>query len=115
MTEGLVKRFLDDLVEIAIACDRADLFGPGEVLLTAGGSTFYDLVAQRFRAAGIQRPFKVVTRSGCYLTHDPGSYADRFAQLRKRTPSVDNWVQGPSPLSKCGPTSNRGRSLRRPS
>ena len=92
-----VRRFLDYLVEIAIACDQADLFGPGEVLLTAGGSTFYDLVAQRFRAAGIQRPFKVLTRSGCYLTHDSGEYTDRFAQLRKRTPAVDDL--GPGPLA----------------
>ena len=59
--DELVNRFLDYLVEIAIACDREDLFGPGKVLLTAGGSTFYDLVAQRFQAAGIQRPFKVLT------------------------------------------------------
>ena len=56
-----MNRFLDYLVEIAIACDREDCSRPGEVLLTAGGSTFYDLVAQRFQAVGIQRPFKVLT------------------------------------------------------
>ena len=45
--ERLVDRFLDYLVAIAVACDRS-YFGPGIVLLTAGGSTFYDLVANRF-------------------------------------------------------------------
>lgn len=92
--DRLVTGFLDDLVAIAIACEREGLFGPGEILLTAGGSTFYDLVTQRFAAAGVTRPFKVLTRSGCYLTHDSGEYQDRFKQLRKRTPSIDRL--GPS-------------------
>ena len=41
-------------------------------MLTAGGSTFYDLVARRFAKAQVTRPFMVLTRSGCYLTHDSG-------------------------------------------
>ncbi|CAN5501338.1 amino acid deaminase [soil metagenome] len=94
--DEIVKRFLDYLIEIAIACEKEDLFAPGEVLLTAGGSTFYDLVAQKFQVAGIRRPFKVLLRSGCYLTHDSGEYTDRFAQLRKRTPSVDDLGPGPT-------------------
>jgi D-serine dehydratase len=95
--DEMVRRFLDYLIEIAIACEKADLFAQGEVLLTAGGSTFYDLVAQRFHEAGIRRPFKILLRSGCYLTHDSGEYTDRFAQLRKRTPSIDNLGPGPVP------------------
>ena len=47
-----MDRFLDYLLKIAIACDREGLFGPGEVLLTAGGSTFYDIVTQRFEQRG---------------------------------------------------------------
>lgn len=88
--DGMVRGFLDYLADIAIACDREDLFGEGEVLLTAGGSTFYDLVPERFGKAGVKRPFKVLTRSGCYLTHDSGEYKDRFQQLRKRTPTIDD-------------------------
>lgn len=80
-------------MDIAIACDGQGLFGDGEVLLTAGGSTFYDLVPERFARAGVRRPFKVLTRSGCYLTHDSGEYKDRFQQLRKRTPSIDDLGQ----------------------
>ena len=37
----------------------------------------------------------VLTRSGCYLTHDSGAYLDRFAELRKRTPEVDELGPGP--------------------
>ena len=54
--ERLVTDFLDYLMEIAVDCDREDMFAAGTVLLTAGGSTFYDLVARRFANAGVQRP-----------------------------------------------------------
>ncbi len=94
-TEARVNAFLDYLVDIAIACDAASCFAPGQILLTAGGSSFYDLVAERFGHAGISRDFMVLTRSGCYLTHDSGVYLDRFAQLRKRSPSVDALGAGP--------------------
>jgi D-serine dehydratase len=36
----------------------------------------------------------VLTRSGCYLTHDSGEYATRFRQLRKRSPEVDAFGPG---------------------
>jgi len=92
--ERLVDRFLDYLAAIAVACDRENLFGEGIVLLTAGGSTFYDLVANRFAKAKVDRPFMVLTRSGCYLTHDSGEYAARFKELRKRSPDVDDLGPG---------------------
>src|SRR5262245_2433075 len=92
--EKLVDRFLDYLATIAVACDRENYFGPGIVLLTAGGSTFYDLVANRFAKAEVERPFMVLTRSGCYLTHDSGEYAVRFKELRQRSPEVDDLGPG---------------------
>ena len=76
--ERLVDRFLDYLAAIAVACDRESYFGPGIVLLTAGGSTFYDLVANRFGKAAVDRPFMVLTRSGCYLTHDSRRVCRQF-------------------------------------
>jgi D-serine dehydratase len=82
--EASVGRFLDFLVEIARACERESLFADGAVLLTAGGSAFYDMVVQRFREAGLSRPTQVVTRSGCYLTHDSGLYRRAFEDLRRR-------------------------------
>ena len=92
--ERLVDRFLDYLAAIAVACDRESYFGPGIVLLTAGGSTFYDLVANRFGKAAVDRPFMILTRSGCYLTHDSGEYAVSFKELRKRSPGVDHLGPG---------------------
>jgi D-serine dehydratase len=92
-----VRRFLDFLAGIAVACGAEHLFAPGPVILTAGGSSFYDLVASRFRAAGLPHECMALTRSGCYLTHDSGTYSERFAALRRRTPSVDALGPGPEP------------------
>lgn len=83
-TEAAVAGFLDFLVEVARACDAEDLFAPGPVLLTAGGSAFYDMVVQRFGAAALARPTRILTRSGCYLTHDSGLYQRAFEEVRRR-------------------------------
>jgi D-serine dehydratase len=89
-----VSRFLDYLVEIAVACERAQLFAAEQLILSAGGSAFYDLVIDRFRKAGLARDFLLVTRSGCYLTHDSKMYREAFEQVRKRKPGLDNLGPG---------------------
>ena len=95
-TQQRVDGFLDFLVEIALACEQRAAFAPGPILLTAGGSSFYDLVAARFKAAGLARDFTVVIRSGCYLTHDSGTYEDRFLDLRARLPQIDALAARPA-------------------
>jgi D-serine dehydratase len=87
-TEALVRGFLDLLVDLARDCEREDLYAPGEVILSAGGSAFYDMVLARFVHAGLQRPTRVVTRSGCYLTHDSARYRRAFADIVERTPEA---------------------------
>ena len=87
--EAQVAAFLDFIVEIAVTCDREDLFTGDEVVLSAGGSAFYDMVVQRFAEAGLGRKVQVLTRSGCYLTHDSAIYRRLFARLRERSPEVE--------------------------
>lgn len=89
-----VGRFLDYLVDIAVACESEQLFAADQLILSAGGSAFYDLVVDRFRGAGIARDFLLVTRSGCYLTHDSKMYREAFEQIRKRAPGLDNLGPG---------------------
>lgn len=86
--EAQVRGFLDLLVDLALACEREDLFAPGEVILTAGGSAFYDMVIARLLHAGLSRPARVITRSGCYLSHDSVSYRRFFADIVDRTPEA---------------------------
>ena len=89
--ETQVRTFLDMLVELARECEKQDLFSPGEVILTAGGSAFYDMVLARFSHAGLSRPTRIITRSGCYITQDSTRYRRFFSDITDRTPDA---VQG---------------------
>ena len=82
-----MREFLRFLTGIAGALDERDLFDTGEVLLTAGGSVFFDLVVVEPTAARLRRPTRVVLRSGCYLTEDWGSYGRALADVHARTGS----------------------------
>jgi D-serine dehydratase len=61
------------LADVAQACDREALFESDEVIVSAGGSGIFDLVAARMRL-NLQRPVRGLLRSGCYVTHDHGHY-----------------------------------------
>jgi len=61
------------LSDVAQACDRELLFESDEVIVSAGGSGIFDLVAARLRLH-LQRPVRGLLRSGCYVTHDHGQY-----------------------------------------
>lgn len=85
--EARVRGFLDLVCDVAAACDAEGLFAQGErPILTAGGSTFLDLVAGRF--APLADRFQPLLRSGCYLTGDHGIYAAAMARLHERVPSL---------------------------
>jgi len=64
---------MDRVEAVARLCDADDLFDGDEVLLSAGGSAIFDLVATRLRPA-LNRPVRGLLRSGCYVTHDHGFY-----------------------------------------
>jgi D-serine dehydratase len=92
-----VARFLDFLGEIAVACEQAGLFASDKLILSAGGSAFYDIVVERFRRAGVKREFLLVIRSGCYLTHDSKMYREAFEHIRERHPEVAKLGTGLEP------------------
>jgi D-serine dehydratase len=87
-TAANVERFLGFLAEVARACATENLFAPGRILLSAGGSAFFDQVTRRLREAGLEREVDVVLRSGCYLTHDSKMYRQFFDQMREREPEI---------------------------
>jgi D-serine dehydratase len=85
-----VDAFLGQLVELVQTADAAQLFGSAEILLSAGGSSYFDLVARGFAGVtGLSRPVRAVLRSGCYLTSDHGSYQRLLAQLDAREGQAD--------------------------
>jgi len=83
-----VRSFLDRMVEVAGECDRRRLFAPGEVLLSAGGSNYYDLCVERLSQAKLSRPTRIVVRSGCYLTQDAQLYRQAHERLHERSPQA---------------------------
>ncbi|MGH2344854.1 MAG: amino acid deaminase, partial [Chloroflexota bacterium] len=87
-SEAAVSMFLNFLVSLARQCERDALFAEGEIILSAGGSRYYDMVVQRFGRAGLRTPVRVVTRSGCYLAHDSIMYHEAFQELLARSPDA---------------------------
>ena len=96
-----VRAFLTFLTGIAETLDARGLFDVPEVLLTAGGSGFFDLVVEVLKGARLRQPAHVVLRSGCYLTQDWGLYETLLAGLHARAgsaqpvlePAIEVWAQ----------------------
>jgi D-serine dehydratase len=99
--EPVVREFLAFLVQIAAALDSRDLFDVPDVLLTAGGTAFPDVVIDVLTGARLSRPTRVMLRSGCYLSEDWGLYARALAEMHTRTgsgapalePALEVWAQ----------------------
>jgi len=80
-----VDAFLAQLADLARQLDAEGLFGGPRILLSAGGSAYFDLVARAFRGVdALSRPVLPVLRSGCYLTGDHGHYLQLTAELEAR-------------------------------
>jgi D-serine dehydratase len=84
--EQRILAWLDALGDLARGCAAEDLFQTGEVLLSAGGSAYFDLVAQSLGRVDLGRPTRVLLRSGCYLSHDAGHYRRLVDLLEARLP-----------------------------
>jgi D-serine dehydratase len=87
-TIARVETFLDAMVALINACGEEALFAAGEVLLTAGGSAFFDIVAAKLGAVVLPQPHRVLLRSGCYLTHDAIMYTYLFGLIKARRPDL---------------------------
>lgn len=83
-TLKLVEDFLDRMVDLAQRCAQEGLFAAEPVLLSAGGSSHFDVVARKLRGADLGRETTVLLRSGCYITHDAVMYARARDAMRER-------------------------------
>jgi D-serine dehydratase len=72
--------------------------GPEEFIVTAGGSRYFDVVAQELTAGGTDG-LTVILRSGAYLTYDHGLYAADGPAARGAAaapglaPALELWAQ----------------------
>jgi D-serine deaminase-like pyridoxal phosphate-dependent protein len=92
-TLAKVDAFLDRLRGLVEALDARGAFSAvPEIIATAGGSAYFDRVAERLRFDGeLSRPVRVVVRAGCYLTHDDGLY-ERVSPLPSLEPALELWA-----------------------
>jgi D-serine dehydratase len=79
-----VTALMQRVKDLAIACDREDLFAGPDVILTAGGSAAFDIVAREL-PTHLSRPVLTILRSGCYVTHDSGNYERLLAGVKARS------------------------------
>jgi D-serine dehydratase len=98
-----VDALLDDVRAVAAACDAEGLFAGPEIILSAGGSAAFDVVA-RDLPLRMSKPVTTILRSGCYITHDSGTYERFFERVLARsgepwrsqpglTPALEVWSQ----------------------
>lgn len=85
------------MTETARAVEAKGWFRPGPVLLSAGGSIYYDMAAAAMRAIGLTSPVQIVLRSGCYLTHDHGWAQRAWQRLAERSPHLAGLAPPPRP------------------
>ncbi len=96
--EPYVDALMQRVARIAGALEAEGLFEADEVIVSAGGSAVFDLVATRL-AVRLQRPVRALLRSGCYVTHDHGHYTRFVAAVNRRcgceqglTPALELWT-----------------------
>ena len=82
-----VGALMQRVKELAIACDREGLFAGPSIILTAGGSAAFDIVARELPMR-LSKPVLTILRSGCYVTHDSGNYERLLAGVKARSGGV---------------------------
>src|ERR1700704_6579119 len=80
VVDGLMQRVHD----LALACDREGLFSGPSIILSAGGSAAFDIVA-RDLPMKLSKPVLTILRSGCYVTHDSGFYSRMLEGVKARS------------------------------
>lgn len=86
---AVVNGFLQRMAEMLSAAAAEDLFGGEHVIISAGGSAYFDRVAREFAGLAVQgKKVLPVLRSGCYLTNDHGYYGGLTSELAEREGSA---------------------------
>ena len=76
------------LLDTAGRIEAAGMFAEGPLVLSAGGSVFFDMSARMLAASGLKRDIVRVIRPGCYLTHDHRQYRNAQQFMLERSPQL---------------------------
>jgi len=86
------------LASIVRAADAVAPLCPYPLIISAGGSAFFDAVVDAFVPPAVERGWRVMLRSGAVVTHDDGFYAQRTPFARRPdegtlTAALEVWAQ----------------------
>jgi D-serine dehydratase len=98
-----VGAFLAFVKSVAATCDAERLFQRDTIIVSAGGSAVFDIVARELPMR-LSRPVQTILRSGCYVTHDNGLYERMWRGIEQRgggrlpaneglRPALELWAQ----------------------
>jgi len=85
-----VAAFLADTVTQCKKLIDDGAFSTPTVMITAGGSAWYDLVCDAFHPDNLYANMMAVIRPGCYVAHDQGIYEEAQQQVIARNPLACN-------------------------
>ncbi|MGO3643980.1 MAG: amino acid deaminase [Pseudoalteromonas sp.] len=85
-----VTRFLNYAVEQCKKLIETNAFDTEKVIITAGGSAWYDLVCDAFAPNNMLDNMIPIIRPGCYVAHDQGIYENAQQQVLARNPLACN-------------------------
>jgi D-serine dehydratase len=72
--EAEVEDFLKHAIDQCNALITENTFDTQQIIITAGGSAWYDIVCKVFTKEQRSSDLKVIIRPGCYVAHDQGIY-----------------------------------------
>lgn len=87
-----LEAFLNSIRETVVLCHEASLFSARPVV-SAGGSSYFDLVVQQLGPDRFDFDVTTVLRSGCYATHDHGVYHETSPLDGRAGPDVASRFQ----------------------
>jgi D-serine dehydratase len=81
---AFVGGLMETVRRTALSCDDEGLFAGPSIILSAGGSAAFDIVARKLPTR-LSMPVLTILRSGCYVTHDSGFYARMLEGVKARS------------------------------
>jgi D-serine dehydratase len=79
-----VSALMQRVKAFALSVDREGLFAGPAIILSAGGSAAFDIVARELPMQ-LSKPVLTILRSGCYVTHDSGFYERMLQGVKARS------------------------------
>jgi len=96
-TLARIDKMLEEMSAVAARCEAEDLFADGPIIVSAGGSQYYDLPPLLQKRLDTRREAILVLRSGCYITHDSSWFSEYAKAIAARMPEVGELGEGLRP------------------